>query len=317
MKRILALVLALLSLPTLSAFSASAQESGYRVGICQLVQHDALDAATQGFKDALAEEMGDRVSFIEQNASGDISACISIANGFVAEGVDLILANSTQALQAVYAGTGDIPILGVSVTDYASALDMDKWTGVTGVNVSGCSDEAPMAEQAELLRQLFPNGKMVGLLYCSAEANSVYQAAIMTGHLTAMGYECTTYTFTDTNDVFSVAQNACANSDVIFVPTDNTVATCAEVIRNVVDVERTPIVGGDAGICSGCGVATLAVDYYDLGRVAADMAYAVLVNGADVSSMPVQYGSSFRRVYNPELCSYLGIAVPNGFEPVE
>ena len=313
MKRILALVIALafaLALPAL------AEEKIYTVGICQLNQHDALDQATLGFKATLTELMKGSVRFNEQHASGDIASCISIANSFIAEDVDLILANSTQALQAVYASTGDIPILGVSVTDYAAALDMDKWTGVTGVNVSGCSDLAPLADQAELLRQLYPDAKEVGLLYCSAEANSQYQAAIITGHLTAMGYHCTDYTFTDSNDVFSVAQSACAGSDVIFVPTDNIVAACREVIRNVVDVEMKPIVGGDAGICSGCGVATLAVDYYDLGCAAARMAYEVLVKGADVASMPVQFGASFNKIYNPELCAYLGVSVPEGFRPV-
>ncbi len=313
MKRFFALAVALaLAL----AFPAFAEEESYTVGICQLIQHDALDDASLGFRAALTELLGKRVKIIEQNASGDVATCISIANAFIAEDVDLILANSTQALQAVYASTGDIPILGVSVTDYAAALDMDKWTGVTGVNVSGCSDLAPLSDQAELLRQLYPDAKEVGLLYCSAEANSQYQAAIMTGHLTAMGYNCTAYTFTDSNDVFSVAQNACAGSDVIFVPTDNTVAACREVIRNVVDVEMKPIIGGDTGICSGCGVATLAVNYYDLGYAAGQMAYEVLVNGADVSAMPVQFGASFNKIYNAELCEYLGVSVPEGFEPI-
>lgn len=312
MKRILAAVIALaLTL----AFPAFAEES-YTVGICQLIQHDALDNASLGFRAALTELLGDRIRIIEQNASGDVATCISIANSFIAEDVDLILANATQALQAVYASTGDIPILGVSVTDYAAALDMDKWTGVTGVNVSGCSDLAPLADQAELLRQLYPEAKEVGLLYCSAEANSQYQAAIMTGHLTAMGYNCTAYTFTDSNDVFSVAQSACAGSDVIFVPTDNTVAACREVIRNVVDVEMKPIIGGDEGICGGCGIATLAVNYYDLGYAAGQMAYDVLVNGMDVSTMPVRFGESFSKVYNPELCANLGVNVPEGFKPI-
>lgn len=307
---------ALLALMLVLTAPALAEEQIYTVGICQLTQHDALDDASLGFRAALTELLGDRVEIIEQNASGDVATCISIANAFIAEDVDLILANSTQALQAVYASTGDIPILGVSVTDYAAALDMDKWTGVTGVNVSGCSDLAPLADQAELVRQLYPDAKEVGLLYCSAEANSQYQAAIMTGHLTAMGYNCTAYTFTDSNDVFSVAQSACAGSDVIFVPTDNTVAACREVIRNVVDVEMKPIIGGDEGICSGCGIATLAVNYYDLGYAAGQMAYEVLVNGADVSAMPVQFGASFSKIYNAELCESLGVSIPEGFKPI-
>ena len=312
MKRILAAIIAL----AMFALPALAAEETYTVGICQLVQHDALDDATLGFKAALRELLGDKISFNEQNASGDTAVCISIANSFIAEEVDLILANSTQALQAVYAGTGEIPILGVSVTDYAAALDMDQWTGVTGVNVSGTSDLAPLADQAELLRQLYPDAKDVGLLYCSAEANSEYQAAILSGHLTAMGYRCTAYTFTDTNDVFSVAQSACAASDVIYVPTDNTVASCKDVIRNVAEMENMAIVGGDEGICKGCGIATLAVNYYDLGYATGRMAYEILVNGADPASMPIQFVPSFTKVYNPEMCEYLGVTIPDGFEPI-
>ncbi|MBP3411280.1 MAG: ABC transporter substrate-binding protein [Clostridia bacterium] len=313
MKRYFAMLVAALMV---FSFAAVAEEAQYSIGICQLVQHDALDSATQGFMDILTEKLGDKVSFNVQNASGDSATCITIANAFIAEEVDLILANSTQALQAVYAATGDIPILGTSITDYAAALDMDEWTGVTGVNVSGASDLAPLIDQAELLRQMFPTKRNVGLLYCSAEANSEYQATIMKGLLTAMGYICTDFTFTDTNDVFSVAHAACAGSDVIFVPTDNTVASCREVIRNAVETENTPIIGGDEGICTGCGVATLAVDYYELGRVSGEMAYEVLVNGADVSAMPIRFSQTFAKQYNPEMCALLGIEVPEGFEAI-
>lgn len=312
MKKIVSWIMALAMLCTASAMA----EEGYRIGICQLVQHEALDEATQGFKDALVELLGDDVEFMEQNASGDTATCISIVNAFIAENVDLIMANATQALQAAWAGTGDIPILGASVTDYAAALDMDTWTGVTGVNVSGTSDLAPMSDQAELVRALYPDAQKVGILYCSAEANSEYQAAIMMGHLTAMGYSCTQYTFTDTNDIYSVAQSACAESDVIYVPADNTIASCTQLVRNVVEAAGTPIVGGDAGICAGCGVATLTVDYYELGRATGEMAYDVLVNGSDISTMPVQFGRSFYRVYNPEMCALMGMEMPEGYEAV-
>lgn len=313
MKKLSILLLVLL---LLFSVSAGAENTVYHVGICQLTQHDALDSATQGFMDVLTERLGDQVRFNVQNASGESANCITIANAFIAEKVDLILANSTQALQAVYGATGDIPILGVSITDYAAALDMDEWTGITGVNVSGVSDLAPLMDQAELLRQIFPDVHNIGLLYCSAEANSEYQATIMRGLLTAMGYTCTDYTFTDTNDVFSVAGAACSSSDVIYVPTDNTVASCKGVIRNVVETEKTPVIGGDAGICSACGIATLTADYYSLGRVSGEMAYEVLVNGADVSTLPIRFAQNFAKQYNPELCSLLGIEIPDGFEPL-
>jgi len=312
MKKILSLAIALMIALALPAFA----EESYSIGICQLVQHVALDDATRGFKDALTAKLGDKVSFNEQNASGDSSTCITIVNSFISEDVDLILANATPALQAAQAGTGEIPILGTSVTDYASALGIDPWTGVTGYNISGTSDLAPLDGQAQLLNELFPDAKNVGLLYCTAEANSIYQVEKVEAYLTEMGYSCTMYGFTDSNDVSSVVQNACANSDVLYAPTDNTMASCTEAIRNVVDVEKKAIVGGDEGICSGCGVATLSISYYDLGYATGEMAYEILVNGANIAEMPVQFSPNPLKKYNAELCEYLGVAVPEGYEAI-
>ncbi|MBP3411281.1 MAG: ABC transporter substrate-binding protein [Clostridia bacterium] len=313
MKKILAMLIALmlvLAVPTL------AEEASYNVGICQLVQHVALDDATQGFMDALTAKLGDKVTFNLQNASGDSATCVTIMNSLIAEEVDLIMANATPALQAAQAGTGDIPILGTSVTDYASALDIADWAGVTGINISGTSDLAPLDGQAALLQELFPEAKEVGLLYCTAEANSVYQVETIEGYLNAAGYNCTMYGFTDSNDVASVVQSACANSDVLYAPTDNTVASCTEAIRNVVDTEKKAIVGGDEGICAGCGVATICINYYDLGYATGEMAYEILVNGADVSAMPVEFSPNPIKVYNPEICEYLGITVPEGYQAI-
>ena len=312
MKKIIALVLVLMMA---LAVPAMAEES-YNIGICQLVQHVALDDATRGFKDALTELLGDKVSFNEQNASGDSATCITIVNSFISEEVDLILANATSSLQAAQAGTGEIPILGTSVTDYASALGIDPWTGVTGYNMSGTSDLAPLDGQAELLKELFPDAKEVGLLYCTAEANSVYQVETIEKYLTEMGYSCTFYGFTDSNDVASVTQNACMNSDVLYAPTDNTVASCTETIRNVVEIEGKAIVGGDENICRGCGVATICIDYYDLGYATGKMAYEILVNGADITTMPVQFSPNPLKKYNAELCEYLGVAIPEGYEAI-
>ena len=313
MKKILAMLIALM---LVLAVPALAEEASYNVGICQLVQHVALDDATQGFMDALTAKLGDKVTFNLQNASGDSATCVTIMNSLIAEEVDLIMANTTPALQAAQAATGDIPILGTSVTDYASALDIADWTGVTGINISGTSDLAPLDGQAALLQELFPEAKEVGLLYCTAEANSVYQVETIEGYLTAAGYNCTMYGFTDSNDVASVVQNACANSDVLYAPTDNTVASCTEAIRNVVDTEKKAIVGGDEGICAGCGVATICINYYDLGYATGEMAYEILVNGADVSAMPVEFSPNPIKMYNPEICEYLGITVPEGYQAI-
>jgi len=313
MNKLIAVMMALLLCMT-AAFPAAAET--YSIGICQLVQHAALDDATQGFKDELTERMGTSVFFNEQNASGDTATCIAIINAFLAEEVDLILANATPSLQAAQAGTGDIPILGTSITDYGTALGISDWTGVTEQNVSGTSDLTPLDAHAALLNEMFPDAKSVGLLYCSAEANSQYQVETIEGYLTEMGYECARYGFVDSNDVASVAQNACLSSDVLYVPTDNTVASCAQIIRNIIEVENTPVVGGDEGICSGCGVATICIDYYELGRATGAMAYEILVNGADVSTMPVEFAPVYSKVFNAELCTLLGVAAPEGYEPI-
>lgn len=300
-----------------SAEAATAAEGqSYTVGICQLVQHDALDAATQGFKDALTEKLRDSVQFEEQNASGDTANCSTIINGFVSSDVDLILANATAPLQAAAQATSDIPVLGTSVTDYATALDISDWSGTVGGNVSGTSDLAPLDQQAAMIQELFPDAKAVGLLYCSAEANSVYQCDVIEGYLTDAGYTVTRYAFTDTNDVTSVAQSAADASDVIYIPTDNTAASNTEAIANVVLPAKVPVVAGEEGICKGCGVATLSISYYDLGYQTGTMAYQILAEGADISTMPVEYAPNVTKKYNAANCEALGITPPEGYEAI-
>ena len=310
-------MLAILVVAVLCLGMTAIAEGTYTVGVCQLVQHPALDAATQGFQDALTEKAGESVTFDVQNASGDSNTCSTIVNGFVADNVDLIMTNATPALQAAVAATGDIPILGTSVTDYATALDIDDWTGATGINVSGTSDLAPLDEQAAMLNELFPDAKVVGLLYCSAEPNSKYQVDVITGYLTELGYECVEYTFADSNDVASVAQSACDGSDVIYIPTDNTAASCTEAIRNVVEPAQKPVIAGEEGICKGCGVATLSISYYDLGYATGEMAYEVLVNGADVATMNVAFAPNVTKEYNAELCDLLGVTVPEDYAAIQ
>ena len=313
MKKLLAILIAVL----LCAGMTTVAEETYTVGICQLVQHPALDAATQGFQDALTEKLGGAVTFDVQNASGDSNTCSTIVNGFVADSVDLIMANATPALQAAVAATGDIPILGTSVTDYATALDIGDWSGATGMNVSGTSDLAPLDQQAAMLNELFPDAKVVGLLYCSAEPNSKYQVDVITGYLADMGYECVEYTFADSNDVASVTQSACDGCDVIYIPTDNTAASCTEAIRNVVEPAAKPVIAGEEGICKGCGVATLSISYYDLGYATGEMASEVLANGADVATMDVRFAPNVTKEYNAELCALLGVTVPEDYAAIQ
>ena len=295
----------------------AAEGTVYHVGICQLVQHVALDAATQGFQDALKDKLRDAVVFDLQNASGDTNTCSTIMNNFVSDNVDLIMANATPALQAAVAATGSIPILGTSVTNYASALDIEDKDGATGMNVSGTSDLAPLDRQAEMLKELFPDAKKVGILWCSAEPNSKYQADHIREYLEALGYECTDYTFADSNDVASVTQNACDGSDVLYIPTDNTAASCTEAIRNVVEPAGIPAVVGEEGICRGCGVATLSISYYDLGYATGEMAYEILVEGADISTMPVRFAPNVTKEYNAELSGLLGVTIPEDYTAIE
>ena len=316
MKKALSVLVAMILALCLCGF-ASAEGTTRHVGICQLVQHVALDAATQGFQDALKEKLGDAVVFDLQNASGDTNTCSTIMNNFVSNNVDLIMANATPALQAAVASTGDIPILGTSVTDYATALDISDWTGATGINVSGTSDLAPLDQQAAMLHELFPEATKIGLLYCSAEPNSKYQVDVIRGYLEDMGCTCTEYTFADSNDVASVAQNACDGSEVIYIPTDNTAASCTEAIRNVVEPAKIPVIAGEEGLCKGCGVATLSISYYDLGYATGEMAYEVLTGGADVASMAIRFAPNVTKEYNRELCDLLGVVIPEGYIAIE
>jgi len=314
MKKILGMVLALslvlMGIPALA-------DDVYEVGICQLLQHDALDAATLGFKDALTEKLGDKVKFDEQNASGEAVNCATIVNQFVSNDVDLIMANATPALQAAAQATGDIPVLATSITTYPVALEMDSETfpGYTGFNVSGTSDLAPLDQQAAMIKELFPEAKTAALLYCSAEPNSLYQVLEMTKFLAGLGIEAKEFAFSDSNDIAAVAQMA-IECDVIYIPTDNTAAAYTETIANVVIPAGVPVIAGEEGICKGCGVATLTISYYDIGYATGLMAYDILVNGADVSTMPIQYAPEFVKKYNPVNVAALNLPVPEGYEAI-
>lgn len=286
---------------------------GYHIGICQLVEHEALDDAARGFQDALIDAFGDDVTFDIQNAQNDLSVCSSIINGFVTSDVDLILANSTTVLQAATTGTEDISILGTSVTAYGEALAIEDFNGLVGGNISGTSDFAPFDEQAAMIREWIPEAKVIGLLYCSAEVNSEYQVKEMERELTALGYACEKYPFSDSNDLSAVCAAASSACDGIFVPTDNTVAANAGIIDQICRAKKVPVFGGDRGICGSCGVAALAVSYYDLGYVTGEMAVQILKGEADIAEMPIAHAEPIA-VYNEEICNELGLSVPDGYE---
>ncbi|MBQ7085170.1 MAG: ABC transporter substrate-binding protein [Anaerotignum sp.] len=284
----------------------------YTVGIVQQLEHPALDAATQGFQEKLTELMDGNVAFDYQNAQGEQTNCTTIATKFVSDGVDLIMANATTALQSASAATADIPIVGTSVTDYVTAGVVDS-NEAPGRNVTGASDLAPIDEQITMLMELIPDVQKVGILYCSAEPNSIYQSQLAQAELDKAGVAWAEYTAADSNEVQAVVTKAVSECDVLYVPTDNTMANNTEIIKNVAVPAGVPVIAGEEGICAGCGVATLSISYYDLGAKAAEMAYEILVNGADPAEMPIEYVSEgITEKYNAEIAETLNIAIPEG-----
>ena len=321
-RKIVSIVLAVVLVFSMAVLAGCGQKNPaenkvFNVGICQADVHVALDAATQGFKDALIEKLGeDAVVFDYQNAAGESTQCSTIVNNFVAKKVDLIMANATPALQAAYSATNEIPVLGTSITEYGVALGIENFNGTVGGNVSGTSDLAPLTEQGDMILELFPEAKNVGLLYCSAEPNSEYQVKVMEEFLTEKGVKATRYSFSDSNDVAAVTEKAASKSDVIYIPTDNKAASCTETIKSVVVNRNVPVVAGEEGICSGCGVATLSISYYDLGYKTGEMAAEILSGESDIATMPIAYAPATKK-YNKEICETLGLEIPEGYEAIE
>lgn len=318
-KKIVSVLTATALVASLTGCGAGSGSSSkkYTIGICQLVEHEALDAATKGFKDTLTEKLGkDNVEFDEQNAQGEATNCSTICNGFVTSNVSLIMANATGALQAATQATADIPILGTSVTDYGTALSIKDWTGKTGTNVSGTSDLAPIDQQEDMILELVPNVKKVGIIYCSSEPNSAYQSDLMQKALKEDNIEFKEYTAADSNEIQSVTTTACNECDVLYVPTDNTMASSAETIKNVAIPAGIPMVAGEQGICA-AGIATLSIDYYSLGCKTGEMAYEILKNGKKAGDMDVEFADKFTKMYNEENAKALNITIPEGYEAIK
>ena len=280
--------------------SKDSSDKVYKIGICQQLEHAALDEATKGFEEACEEKFGkDKVKFDLQNGQGEQANCATIVNNFVA------------------AATSTIPILGTSVTDYATALDISDWTGSTGMNISGTCDLAPIDEQEAMLKELLPDAKTVGILYCSAEPNSAYQAKKFEEALDKDGIKYKEYTAADSNEIQSVVTSAVDECDALYIPTDNTMASNTEIINNICLPAKVPVIAGEQGICSGCGIATLSISYYDIGYRAGEMAYEILVDGKDISTMEIESAPKVTKMYNKTICDELGITVPDDYEAIE
>ena len=314
-KRVICMMLAALTacLAAVGGLASCKKKAKYTVGICQLVTHDALDAATEGFMAALTEAFGDEVEFVRKNAAGSADTCGTIVNTFVSKRVDLILANATPALLAAASSTTEIPILGTSITDYGQTFKIENFDGVIGGNISGTSDKVQASVQAAAMKELFPDAKTVGLLYCSAEPNSEYQIAEIEPELAKLGYTTKRYSFSDSADIIIVASKAAAECDALYIPTDNTAASNAETIYGAMGDNPKPIFAGEKGICAGCGVATLSIDYYTLGYETGKMAAEILRGDAKISEMAVRYDTNPKKLYNERICRELGFTAPSGY----
>lgn len=325
MKKLIAIVVTLALICGCLLALTACESADFTVGICQLVTHDALDQATQGFMDSLTTELqkaGKTVKFDLQNAQGDSNTCITIANNFVAKNVDLILANATASLQAAQNATTTIPILGTSITDYQTALDLKgDFDGVVGGNISGTSDLAPLDEQAKMIKDLYPDAKTVGLLYCSAEPNSKYQVDVMSEELAKLGITATPYSFADSNDISTVVTNAVEKCNALYVPTDNTAASCSNIVDSICRPKNIPVFCGESGMCKGCGIVTLSISYYNLGVETGKMAAKILLGEQDISTIKIAYDTAPTKQYNKEICDdicgKLGITIPADYVAID
>jgi len=313
MKKLLLVALMLITL-----VGCGQDDGKLKVGVIQLVQHEALDKATQGFVDVLNEKYGEQIDIDVQLASGDSATCALIASNFVAEGYDLIMCNATPALKAAAQATIDIPILGTSVTEYGVALGIENFSGTVGSNVSGTSDLAPLDKQAQMILDLVPSVKTVGILYCTSEANSLYQKDKVEQYLISKGIEVKVFSFSDTSTLDATVTSACDQIDALYIPTDNACADNGPVIANAADVKNIPIITGEKSTLESCGgLATLSIDYYELGKTTGQMALKVLADVADIKSMPIEYYENPVKIISKSKAEKYGITIPEGYEVID
>ena len=311
-------LLTLLPLLMMTGLTGCNNNAEFKIGICQLVSHPALNKATDGFVKAVRDGLGkNNVAIDKQLASGDSSTCLVIANKFVNKNVDLIMANATPALQAVANSTRSIPILGTSVTEYGVALGIKDFNGIVGGNISGTSDLAPLNDQAAMVKEFVPNAQKVGLFYCSAEANSLYQIDTVEAALKKDGLETKRIPFSDSNDLSMILNANITGLDALYVPTDNVCADNATSIDNICRPKKLPVICGEENICKKCGIATLSIDYFALGMKTGQIAVEILKNHQDISKMPIAYDDAPVRKFNKTICESLGITVPSGYVAIE
>lgn len=308
--KLLSLVLAGAMVLSMTACgSKKTEEKVYKIGVLQLVQHPALDATNKGFFAAL-DEAGIKYEADQQNASGDQPTCQTIAEKLVSDGDDLILAIATPAAQAVAGVTTEIPILLTAVTDPADSGLVDT-NEVPGGNVSGTSDLTPVKEQIDLLKKILPDAKTVGILYCSAETNSVLQAAMAKEAIEAAGMKAEDFTVSNSNEIQTVVESMVGKVDAVYSPTDNMIAAGMATVSMVANENNLPVICGEGGMVESGGLATYGIDYYQLGYMTGQQAVEILTKGADISKMPIGYlpAEKCELSVNEETAQKLGIDV--------
>ena len=296
-----------------SAAASSGSDGVYNIGICQQMQHVSLDEATQGFEDALTELLGEEnVKFDYQNAGGEQANCTSIVSKFVTDNVDLIMANATTAVQCAKEATTEIPVVGTSVTDYVSTGIVDSAEN-PGSNVTGYSDLSDANNHVELIQQLLPEAQTVAILYSTGEENSRIQAESAVAAFEAAGLTAESYT---ANDISSVVTEACTQADVIYVPTDNLMAANMELVKNVALNQKVPVVSCFTADENDGALLSISISYYTMGYLAGEMAYEILVNGADPASMPIGVMSveDMDITINQSVADELGITIPESMQ---
>ncbi len=299
-----------------SAAASSGSDGVYNIGICQQMQHVSLDEATQGFEDALTELLGEEnVKFDYQNAGGEQANCTSIVSKFVTDNVDLIMANATTAVQCAKEATTEIPVVGTSVTDYVSTGIVDSAEN-PGSNVTGYSDLSDANNHVELIQQLLPEAKTVAILYSTGEENSRIQAESAAAAFEAAGLTAESYTANDSNDISSVVTEACTQADVIYVPTDNLMAANMELVKNVALNQKVPVVSCFTADENDGALLSISISYYTMGYLAGEMAYEILVNGADPASMSIGVMSveDMDITINQSVADELGITIPESMQ---
>lgn len=292
--------------------SAEAKEGAFKIGIIQLVEHDALDKAREGFIDDLKENGfvdGENIVIDYQNAQADQSNLKTISQRFVQNDDDLILAIATGAAQSVAAETSDIPILGTAITDYEAAQLVES-NDAPGGNVSGTTDLTPVEKQVELLKEMMPDVKTLGVLYNSSEVNSEIQAQMAQEAAEKEGIECKTATVTNTNDIAQVMESIAGDVDAIYIPTDNTFASAMATVSKIAEEYKLPTICGEQGMVESGGLATVGIDYYKLGKQTGEMAVKILKDGANVAEMPIESLDDTNICLNIDTAEAIGYEFP-------